>query len=214
MTINTSWYTMDNKLGVNLNKVITSVTITANPTQPEYPGVPMNLGDRVQGTDGSEWMLVKASATVSCFNVVAIDTNLAAANMSTALLASGVYVPGIAQFQIRNNVTVGNANGGVANAGDFFWALMKANSGIRLNTTATATLTPGAALYIDGANPGFITASAPTSAAPGGGRLNGLMYVGTVSIDGASTAAVLSVEGAMFSYILPGVLVSVRNISS
>lgn len=214
MTINTSWYTMDNKLGVNLNTVITSVTITANPTQPEYPGVSHNLGDRVQGNDGSEWMLVVASATVSAFNMVAIGNLNAATNVTTALMASGLYVMGVAQFQTRNGVTSGNASGGVANTGDFFWALIKANSGARFNITASATITPGAALYVSGSTPGYITASAGTSASPGGGRINGLMYVGTVSIDASSSTAPTAIECAMFGYMLPAVLVSAEAVSA
>lgn len=212
MTIRSTWYTMDNKAGVNLNAVISSVTVTNNPTQPEYPGLPHTLGDRVQGNNGSEWVFVRASATITCFNVVAIDSGYNATTMTTTLLASNLYHPGIAETQIVGGVTAGNANGGVINANDFFWALVKAVQGARVNANTSATISPGAALYLSGTIAGHVTSSAGTSAAPGGGRLNGLMAIS--SVDSAAVSAPASLEVGMFSYILPGVLVSAYPIST
>lgn len=208
MAINTSWYTMDNKVGVDLNNVVTSVDSTSAPN-PDVPAPPHNLGDRVQGNDGSEWLFVRASATVSAFNVVAINRDFRAINMTTALMASNLYHPGIAEFQTRGGVTSGNANGGVANTDDFFWAMVKCAMNARVNCTVSATVALGAALYISGSTPGYVTASAGTSAAPGGGRLNGMMYTGAASIDAAAGTTPTALEIGMFSYILPGVLVSV-----
>lgn len=210
MTIRTTWYTMDNKAGVNLNAVVTSVTVTNNPTQPEYPGLPHNLGDRVQGNNGSEWVFVVASATVTAFNTIAIGSGFGAVNLTTALPASNLYAYGFAQFQPANGVTQGNASGGVANTGDGFWALMKADSGIKVNVNASVTAGQGAALYIFG-TAGILTASAKTSAAPDGGRLNGLFVIG--SADGALDE-ITSIEIGAFSYIMPGVLVSAYPIST
>lgn len=212
MTIRTNWYTMDNKSGVNLNVAVTSVTVTNNPTQPEYPGPPHQLGDRVQGTNGSEWVFVKASATISCFNVVAIDSGYNAANMTTTLLASGLYHPAIAETQIVGSVTAGTAPGGVINPSDFFWAMTKVVQGARVNANVSATISPGSRLYISGTDPGHVTALAPTSATPGGGRLNGMMAIS--SADSSTVSAPATLEIGMFSYIMPGVLVSAYPIST
>lgn len=212
MTIRTNWFTMDNKAGVNLNVVISSVTVTNNPTQPEYPGLPHTLGDRVQGNNGSEWVFVRASATITCFNVVAIDSLYAATNMTSTLLASNLYAIGIAETQTIGGVTSGNANGGVIQANEFFWALVKVVQGARVNATVSATISPGAALYLSGTSPGHVTSSAGTSAAPGGGRLNGLMAIS--SLDSATTSIPGTLEIGMFSYIMPGVLVSAYPIST
>ncbi len=208
MAIATSFYTMDNKAGVNLNAPITSVDSTTAPN-PDFPAPPHNLGDRVQGNNGSEWMFVRASATVSAFNIVAINRSFRAINMTTALMASNLYHPGIAQFQPNGGVTSGNAAGGVVNTDDYFWAMTKVAMGARVNCTVSATVALGAALYVSGSTPGYVTASAGTSASPGGGRLNGMMYTGTVSVDAASATTPTALEIGMFSYILPGVLVSV-----
>jgi hypothetical protein len=213
MAIATNWFTMDNKAGVDLNNPFTSVDSTTNPN-PLVPAAPHNLGDRVQGNNGSEWLFARASATVSAFNVVAVNRNFRFINMTTALMASNLYHPAIAEFQPLGGVTTGNANGGVINTDDFLWLMTKCAMNARVNTTVSATVALGAALYISGSVPGFVTASAGTSALPGGGRLNGMMFTGAVSLDAASATAVVAMEIGMFSYILPGVLVSAGAISA
>lgn len=213
MAIQTNFFTMDNKAGVDLNNPFTSVDSTSAPN-PAVPAPPANLGDRVQSNNGGEWIFVRASATVSAFNVVAINRSFRAINMTTALLASNLYMPGIAEFQPQGGVTSGNANGGVVNTDDYFWALYKVAMGARVNCTVSATVALGAALYMSGSTPGYVTASAPTSAAPGGGRLNGMMFTGSASIDAASGTTPTALEIGMFGYIMPGVLVSANNISS
>lgn len=205
MTIETNWYVMDGKLGVDLNSIVTSVTQGVSPAQPEYPGPPAQLGDRVQGNNGSEWMFVIASATISAFNYIAINKNFGALNATSAVFASGIYVPGFAQFRIPVSITVGNANGGVANAGDFFWALIKANQNFRMNFTGSVSAQPGIKLYISGATPGWITSSATL------GQIVGLEL--TTTIVGADNGAPSAAEGAMYTYPFLGALVSVPAVS-
>lgn len=191
MAVLTKWFTMDGKEGVDLNNVQSSVDVV---TAPEVPATRANLGDRVQGNNGSEWMFVRAGVTVSAFNILAIGPAFSAQNLTGALIVSNAYSYGIAEFQPQNGVTVGNANGGVANIGDYFWALVKAASGVKINTSGTVA--PGSLLYLSG-TAGQIGATATNVA--GGGRLNGLMFVGSASIDGAT----LSAEFGQFAYIMP-----------
>ena len=208
MAIETSWYVMDGKLGVNLNKVITSVTATNNPSQPEYPGFPHNLGDRVQGNNGSEWMLVRASATVSAFNTIQIGIGFGATNCviaSSSASATSQYVYGVAQFQLYASASVGAAVGGVANAQDLFWALMKANGGARLNLVTSISAGPGVKLYPSLATPGHITTTA---------TLN--QFIGIVpqaSASAVDTGPPGALECALFTYPFPGTLVSVLAVS-
>lgn len=162
MTAVTFWYTEDNRSGVNLNLVQTSVTNTSETnfyTQAK-------LGDRVQGNNGSEWIFVQASATVTAGNVVAIDAANQARNASQAMVsASLIYSYGVANFQPNQmgaTVSIGNANGGVANAGDYFWACMRAANGMQIN--ALTTLAQGASrIFIHPTVPGTITTTATNS---------------------------------------------------
>ena len=73
------------------------------------------LGDRVQGNNGSEWVFVQASTTVTAFMAVAIDNTFKANDLTSALIASNVYSYGIAEFQASN-----------AQPNDYFWALLTA----------------------------------------------------------------------------------------
>src|SRR5690606_35656183 len=151
MAINTNWKCTDNKLGANFNKVV-SVNTDQDEADftPEYPGTPFALGERAHGDGGSEWVFVQASTTVSQYMAVVIDANFKANNLTSALIASNVYAIGLAQF---NDVTQ-------ADAGDYFWACLKANGGVAANVSPSAGR--GVALYIAG-TAGMFTSSATTN---------------------------------------------------
>ncbi len=152
---------MDNKEGVNLNAIITSISATLDPSTPAPPA---KLGDRVQGNGGSEWLFVRASATVTAYNVVAIDAAFKCANATEALTVSNQYVYGVAEFppsQLNATVSIGNANGGVANTDDYFWAALKIAAGGKVNCAVTAA--KGAKLFISGLLPGNLTSAASTT---------------------------------------------------
>jgi len=192
MTVRTQWFPMDGKIGVDLN---TPISVDAS-ALPEVPMQPINLGERVQGNNASEWAYVQASATVTAFNVVAIDRNLQARNITTAILASGIYAFGIAEFQ-TGQTSAGTAPLGVANASQFFYALMKVIGGAKVNVATDGSVAPGSALYV---------CSTAGRVAPTGGsneRLNGLQA--------AVTASGTAGEIVGFSYIMPGILISVSD---
>lgn len=205
MTIVTNWYTEDSKLGVNLNIVVSVGNLSTNASGDalSYPNTSYTpkLGDRVQGLNGSEWLYVKAGTTVTAFNECAISPGFSAQNLTAALIVSNQYTYGVAEFQPVNGVSVGAATGGVANTDEFFWALVKANAGIRIN--ATGTLNPGADLYLAG-TAGRVAGSSSIVSIAGGGRLNGLMFIGSVSIDGSSNVpGNVNAEFGMFGYLMP-----------
>lgn len=161
MAVVTTFYTMDGKEGVDLNFIQTSISVT---TDPSVPAPRAKLGDRVQGNAGSWWMFVQASATVTCFNTVAIDQNYKAANVTQGMITSNVYTYGVFESQPNQfgaTVSIGNANGGVANTGDFFWALMGAIGGAQLNVLTTALA--GARLFVNVGTPGVLSTTASNS---------------------------------------------------
>jgi len=177
----TNWYTMNNKLGVNPNEVV----VISSTSFPEYPAPPAKLGDRVQGNNGSEWCYVQASATVNRGYLVAIDANFKCAPLTSALSIAGLYTFGIAQFQAT-----------LANSSEFFWALMKVAQGATVIVDASSSVgNAGAALYVGGSTPGTVMVTAVTN------RLNGLIAITSISSGN-------SLEVGMFSYIIPGLAVS------
>jgi len=174
MAINTNWKCTDNKLGANFNKVI-SVNTDQDEADftPEYPSTPLALGERAHGDGGSEWIFVQASTTVSQYMAVVIDANFKANNLTSALIASNVYAIGLAQF---SDVTC-------ANAGEYFWALLKANGG-----GAAANVSPsagrGVALYIS-SNAGMFTSSATTN------RIAGISFVASIGTSASNPGEVI-----------------------
>lgn len=176
MAVTTNWYSMD-KEGVDLNYVQSSVTTTNDPS---IPGPRAKLGDRVQGINASEWVFCIASATVTQYNCIAINNSYAATNINSALIASNVYFYGFAQFQST-----------VANTGDYFWALLKADSGVALR--ASPSFQANAFLFMSfNGNSGSFTSSVTSNAIMGVQALASL----SVSADGPA-------EGRVFTYILP-----------
>jgi hypothetical protein len=191
MTIATNFFTLDNKSGVNLNYVQTSLTTT----NLDYPAPSAKPGDRIQSLDGGEWMLVRASATITAFNMVAIDPTFQAANITQAIVSGSAlcYLFGVAEFQpnqLGATVSVGNASGGVANPGDYFWAAMKLAAGGQLNVISTAA--KGALLYVS-TTPGVLTTSA--SVAP---------ILGLATVTTAATAIVSQLEYIQQTYLTVG----------
>ena len=177
MAVVTNWYTMDGKEGVDLNYVQSSVTITNDPS---VPAPRAKLGDRVQGNLGSEWVFCIASATITANNCIAINNSYAATNINSALVVSNVYFYGFAQF-----------NSTVANTGDYFWALLKADSGVGLR--ASPSIQANAFLFLSfGGNSGSFTSSVTSNA-----------IMGVQALASCSVSADGPVEGRVFTYILP-----------
>jgi hypothetical protein len=162
--IATKWYPTDNTSGIDFQKTQT-ISVT---TAPEYPGLQANLGDLAVGNNESLWLFVMASTPVSTNNLVAIDCNFSAYNLTASLAASLKYNVGIAQF----------SNASVANSGDYFWALLRAGGGATVNTVASITGTAVAASGV------YLYASSQQA----GAVISTLTATSTTTIAGATNA--------------------------
>jgi hypothetical protein len=169
--LTTKWYTMDNKEGVDLN-VPQTISVTTNP---ELPTARLALGETVLGNNGSRWLFVQASSTVTANNLVAIDVNFAANDLSASLAASLKYTIGIAQFQAS-----------VANAGDYFWACLEAKGGAAVNCVNGYTA-PGVVMYVCATLPGVLMTSASAALVHG-------IYANSTLISATATVDVVTVE--------------------
>ena len=205
MAILKQWYPMDGE-GVDLNNLQTSVTITNDPS---IPAPRAKLGDRRHGANGSEWMFVIAGATVTAFNFIAINGNFSAQNNTTAIQASGIYTFGVAEFQGVSTDGTSLLN---AQPGDYFWALMKACGGARINAPSTISVALGAKLYVSQDIPGFLTTSTSTSTAAWLQVIGPFPAVSATS--GSSTGqGQTNMECGMYTYPFPGILISVQAAS-
>jgi hypothetical protein len=169
--LTTRWYTMDNKDGVDLN-VPQPISAT---TAPEIPTARLALGETVLGNNGSRWIFVVASSTVTANNLVAIDVNFSANNMTQTLAASLKYTTGIAQFTTS-----------VANTGDYFWAMLESRGGAAVNVITSQALS-GTVLYLSSTQPGSVTSSVSLAVVHG-------LYINSTLTGTTATADVVTVE--------------------
>jgi hypothetical protein len=177
-TIITNFYTVDNQIGADLNNPQT-ISVT---TAPEIPGPRSALGDICQGIGGSQWVFVKASTTVTALCVVMIDESFNANTVNWGVsggLASINKTLGLAEFQVS-----------VANAGDYFWAMVAGRGGALVNVQSTAAA--GAQLYISSSAPGCLTTTVSSSAS------NVIVYNAQVASSLLSTTAAVEL---LFQYM-------------
>lgn len=164
-----NWVCLDDRMGVQLTTVITSVSLGANPSPVDLPLPLPRLGDRCQGNLGSEWLFVRASTTVTQNNALAIDVNFQCNDLTSALITSGLYSYGIAAFTATS-----------ANTGEYFWACLNARGGLFVNVTDTAAR--GAIMYVSVGTPGSLTTTA-TATQVDGIRPNTSMSSTTTTVD-------------------------------
>ena len=105
------------------------VDFTATPDSAEF-----ELGTRVFGSDGTEWVYVQANGAITQYYTVAIDENYQAAHLTTALNTTGHQI-GFAQVAFADN-----DYGWIAVRGSNIKATVKAScaADARLFTTTTA----------------------------------------------------------------------------
>ena len=167
MAVKTSWYAIDSNLGINFNQTYTSVvnvasnvadSNTAPVSESQQQIAPDLLGTARKGTDESEWVLLKASTTITQFNLIMWDDSYNANNFTTAGALSGNQV-GLCQVQTYGGVTATSVDPG---ANPVFWAMIRgvgaqvavsgsAATGVQLNTGGAAgqvsVSTTGTALH-------------------------------------------------------------------
>lgn len=183
MAANLSWYTTDPLAGgQQLIDQVISVT-----TAPETPAPFHALGTRLKGNNGSEWIMVKASTTVTAGNVVVIDQNYNANNATTTLGTSLRFRMGIAQFNqpgtsqsIQSTLLQATAQ-----PGDFFWAATQ-GEGLVVNVSATAAA--ASQLFLSSVVPGSVTTTATSPV------VRGLFVNASAGFAGTGSNSTIDVE--------------------
>lgn len=108
-------------------------TYTINTSTPEYPGPPFELGQNVAGNDGSSWIFLRASTTISQYDAVGIDPATFYGNPLSSTMAAAGYA--IAWPQVA------------VNASDYFWAALQGRGGGYFSIRVASSCAAGVALY-------------------------------------------------------------------
>jgi hypothetical protein len=162
-----SWYPTDPKAGANLQATqtvvssqgsgATALSAITGQTGYELPAASFALGERLQGNNDSIWVFVKASTTVTAGNLVAIDEQFNANDLTLALATSLRFNIGIAQFftpGLGPGSIQSTATQATAQPGDFFWA---AQQGDGLSVNISTTGAANSQLFVSSATSGSVT---------------------------------------------------------
>lgn len=122
------------------------VTYTVSTSTPEYPAAPFTVGTHSLGSNGSEFIFVKALTAIRRWAVVAIDLTGAASVVATKALVQSQQQLGFAQVAIA--------------ALDFGWVAIRGqNLGVLVKKGALA----GRKCYMSTTSPGVLTTSQASS---------------------------------------------------
>ncbi len=151
MAVKTSWFAIDSNLGINFNTTylttvnvassVTSTSTTSDINESMALIAPDLLGTCRKGTDGSEWILLKASTTITQFMVVMFDDAYNANNATTAGVLSGDMLA-LCQVQTFGGVTATSVDPG---SNPVFWAMMR---GVGAQVQMSGSAGTGVALNI------------------------------------------------------------------
>lgn len=184
-----TWYAEDAEIGQGLNYTYTVwSSATTGSTNMEYPAPPAKLGDQAWGNNGSQWVFVQASASITAGNVIWISPQFKANVMaSTSFLVSS-----FGSTQITSDIVVAFAqfnNGSpgsimlsttqvVAKTGDYFWACLGADAGLQVNVGATSCQRGGVVVFHSNVTQGSIVTTADNNASVSATNLINL-YINT-----------------------------------
>jgi hypothetical protein len=180
MAVYTSWKDIENTLGDDFNQtypspqgpVAASVLSTGNIEQANYPEIP--LGTWRQGDKFSEWVLVKASTTITAYNVVVWDDAYNANNLTSALALTGLAM-GIAQFnQAPGGIAIVSAD---PSTNPVFWAAVR-GVGMQVNVSGSAGT---GTIVNNAAAPGEVETINVTASASGQQILGIMIYASQTS---------------------------------
>ena len=180
MAAKTSWYGIDNALGINFNQsyasvvaVAASVLSTGNIDQSEQLVASDALGIIRKGSDDSEWVLLKASTTITQFMVVCYDDSYNANSETSALALAGNKLA-LCQVQTYGGVTAVSVDPA---ANPVFWAMVRGT---------------GAQVYVSGSAGTGVAINSGTAAGQVSISTTGTAIHGIVLL--ASTGASTNVE--------------------
>jgi DNA-binding LacI/PurR family transcriptional regulator len=130
--------------------------LTSLTTEPEF-----EVGAKVLGSDGTEWVYVQASGAITAYDYVCMDENYQAAAGTKALIDAG-HAIAFAQVAFADN--------------DYGWVALKgSNISVRVKTACQ----PDTTLYTSG------VAGIMDDTASGHTRIDGVVIISTAAATGA-----------------------------
>ena len=194
MAVKTSWYATATALGINFNTTYNSVVniaATGTPSSTYVLEEPMQviapdlLGTCRCGTDGSEWILLKASTTITQFMLVMFDDSYNANDYTSAGGRSG-YQVALCQVQTYGGVTAVSVD---PTLNPVFWAAIR---GVGMQVQMSGSAGTGTAVN-NGTAAGRLTVSTTGTA------IHGIVLVASGASDSIQEVMVLYPHATLFT---------------
>lgn len=167
-------------------------TFTAS-TTPETPAPPFLVGTQAIGSDGSAFLFVQASTSISLTDFVLIGQNTQAvpytANSisNTNVISSLAVGMGSTGLVLRQSVTF-------IPAGAYFWALTRGQNVPATTSNGLASNTSGVVLYTS-ATAGVLTSVTTSSSLAGG--LAGIICINSVTLSTGIASSIVPPAGTL-----------------
>ncbi len=147
-------------------------TYTVSATTPEVPAPPFAVGTHAIGTNGSEYVFIKAAAALARWQCVAVDKTFAAVVTMTVTLANQQFTPAWPQVAIAS--------------GDYGWVAIRGES---IGVLARKNSLANKKLYVSGLSPGVLSSTSVITSAYVSGII--LTTSSTSAMTGANNSAVV-----------------------
>ncbi len=185
------FYQTLNMVGVDPTLYYTNLATAGGSVTPEYPAPPFILGTQAFGSDGSQFIFVQASTSISLtdFVVISAGTNVApytanAITTANAGSANGTNIPvalGATGLIVRQSVTI-------IPAGAMFWACTKGNfipattSANQASFLGPVTTSPGSVALYTSTSPGELQTAATVATSVGNVAFAGIVVISSISV--------------------------------
>jgi hypothetical protein len=179
------FYQTLNMLGVDPTLYYTNIETAGGSITPEYPAPPFTPGTQAFGSDGSQFIFVQASISISLTDFVVIS----AGNTVNPFIANSITTSNAGTAASEVNMAIGSTglvlkqSVSFIPAGAMFWALTKGDF-VPASTSANfATLAPGAAVILyTTTSPGELSTNVSLATSVGSVAFAGFNIVSSISI--------------------------------
>lgn len=208
------FYQTLNMVGIDPTLYYTNLATAGGSVTPEYPAPPFVPGTLAFGSDGSQFVFVQASTSISLTDFVVIDAGTTtnpfmASSITTALATpSSTAAPGAVPIALGATGLVLKQSVSFIPAQALFWACTKGDFIPATTSAVFAGLveTSGVALYTTAASPGQLATTASTTAV--------VAFAGITIVSSISTsipASVVPPAGVLSNGFTVGPVVSLNN---
>src|SRR5882672_4726893 len=183
------FYQTLNMLGIDPTLYYANLATAGGSVTPEYPAPPFVVGTRAFGSDGSEFIFVQASTSISLTDFVVINAGntvnpFMANSITTANAGTGIGTTGVANMEIASTGIILKQSLSYIPAGTMFWACVKGDF-IPASSSAnfagmTSSQAAGSALYTT-SSPGQLSVAASIASSIGSVAFAGFNVISSIS---------------------------------